>query len=283
MPAPMGIPGMGRSSFATAPSAATAGLERAEQSWSGELSEEELGEVARLRAMNASLHEELQRIEQEAVRVEAEVRRGRDENDRVLEEILISSASALFSDASLPPLPPYACPATLYAAAAANSSAPSSAGGFARAPSEAIGRGVKSETDLLVEDLAAQLRAEVQSLWADGREVRSLAARREQELRAELSHSEAEEHAEARTVRRVRDAAARKVAAARRELDAAIREVASARSEQAAAKAAASNSAAKPWMGSIARVSQQARYENPFGEEVFEFPESQQEFSMLSM
>merc|ERR1712232_1134660 len=106
-------------------------------------------------------------------------------------------------------------------------------------------------------------------LWADGREVQALAARREMELRKELSQSIEAEHAEARTARRVRDAAARKVAAARRELDAAIREVATAKSEQAAAKAAASTSSAKTLLGTIVR----ARYEYPFDDEGLEFPE----------
>merc|ERR1719181_2447444 len=77
---------------------------------------------------------------------------------------------------------------------------------------QAMSRCTKSESDLLVEGLAAQLRAEMQCLWADGREVRALAAEREMELRAQLSRTVAEEHAEARAARRVRDAAQRKVA-----------------------------------------------------------------------
>lgn len=94
----------------------------------------------------------------------------------------------------------------------------------------AMSRCAKSESDLLVEGLS-ELRAEVRNLRADGREVRALAAQREFELRSLLARSVAEEHAEARIARRLRDAAAQKAAVTRRELDTAAREVTAARSE----------------------------------------------------
>jgi len=184
---------------------------------------EELEELNALRAENIWLQEELRRIEHDALRVEGEVRRGRAENERLIKELLgPGGGGTREADVVVP-------------AASAGSGAGRSSGS-----GEGFPRGPKPEPDLRVEmeTLAAELRAEMQSLWADGREVRALAARREMELRTRLSRSIAEEHAEAQAARRVRDAAARKVAAARREVDAAIREFASAKSEQGAAKAA---------------------------------------------
>jgi len=167
------------------------------------------------------LAEELQRVEHDAARMEAEVRRARAENERMIGEIIGPSVTLVRS--------------------------------HSKSESElaVMSRCMKSESALLVESLAAELRAEMQCLWADGREVRALASRREMELRTMLSRSVAEEHAEARAARRVRDAAARKVAAARRELDAAIREVASNRSEQATSRA---SSTIKPAPGTIVRA-----------------------------
>jgi len=239
------------------PAAPAAGLMALEPRWQGDLSEEEFSELARLRVENASLQEELQSIERAAARVEAEVRRGAAENDRLLEDILVSSAPGTVANPTL------ASPTAPQAGAAPRE--------LSRSPSEqATRQSTMSESDLLVEGLAASLRAEMQSLWADGREVRALAARRETELRMQLARSTQEEHTEARAARRVRDAAHRKVAAVREELDAVISEVATAKSEQAAAKASFSSSVAKPMPGTIVR----ARYGHPLGEEVYDISEA---------
>jgi len=187
--------------------------------------------AAELNSVSAALHserrrrdelaEELQRIEHDAVCLEGEVRRARAENACMIEEIIGQSVTLGRS--------------------------------YSRPESELalMSRGTKYQSDLLVEGLAAELRAQMQSLWADGREMRALAARREMELRAMLSRSVAEEHTEARAARRVRDAAARKVAAARRELDAAIREVISPYSEHTLSQG---SSTAKPAPGTIVRA-----------------------------
>lgn len=189
---------------------------------------EELEALNALRAENIWLQEELRRIEHDALRVEGEVRRGRAENERLIKELLgpggggsrQASPGKHHSDVVIP------------AVSSGNSAARSSGSG------EAFARGQKPEPDLRceMETLAAELRAEMQSLWADGREVRALAARREMDLRTRLSRSIAEEHAEAQAARRVRDAATRKVAVVRREFEAALR--GSGKSEQGAAKAA---------------------------------------------
>lgn len=69
-------------------------------------------------------------------------------------------------------------------------------------------RCAKSDSDLLVEGLVAELRAEIQVLWADGREMCSLPARREMALRTLLSRLVADHNAEWLSALRVRDAAA---------------------------------------------------------------------------